>query len=172
MVGLPVLETARLILRPWSLDDLDATVAMDSDPAVMRFIHPVEDPEEHRAWARQRLTAGFGPGLGFWSVFAKDDPARFLGFMILKRLPGHELVEIGWRLVRDAWGKGFASEAALALRDHGFGSLGLPQIVAVAHPDNLASHRVMAKIGLVRTGTITAYDQTLPIWRMKRPPGA
>ena len=77
-------------------------------------------------------------------------------------------VEIGYRFVPKAWGRGVATEAATRVLDYGFRTLEPDPIVAVIHPDNRASHRVLEKIGLVRVGTGFHYGQTLPFYRLSR----
>jgi RimJ/RimL family protein N-acetyltransferase len=77
-------------------------------------------------------------------------------------------MEIGYRFVRAAWGRGFATEAAAAVLDHGFRALRLDPIVAVSDPDNLASHRVLRKIGLRAAGTARQYGSELPFFELRR----
>ncbi len=156
---LPAFQTARLLVRPRTMDDFDACIAMDRDPAVTRFIPgPWQDPARHEAFVRQRMAATYPPGLGYWSLFAKDAPDAFLGWVILIPYDGEgPEIEIGWRLARRAWGKGYAAEAARAVADHGFRTVGLERIVADIDPENAASIRVAEKIGMTFAGEGT-YD--------------
>ena len=88
---LPPLETERLRLRQRNLDDLDALVALDSDPQVTRFIDGGEakDPDRLRKQLHTRVNLNFGAQRGYWSVFAKERPDHFLGWVTLVPLPGH-----------------------------------------------------------------------------------
>jgi RimJ/RimL family protein N-acetyltransferase len=90
-------------------------------------------------------------GWGLWAteVAASGDFIGFIGLQPVWDLP-FEGVEIGWRLARAAWGHGYATEGALAVRDYAFGELGLPEIVSVTATTNLRSQAVMCRIGLVR----------------------
>lgn len=147
-----ILTTARLCLRPRTLDDYDACLAMDRDPEVTRFIDgPWADAAAHEAFLHDRMTRDWGEGLGYWSIFRREEPDGFLGWVFLVPHPGG--IEIGWRLVRAAWGQGYASEAAAAMLAHAFGTLGARQVVAAGiHPDNIGSQRVAEKLGMRLAG--------------------
>lgn len=163
-----VLETPRLRLRRRTLDDLDANLAMDLDPEVQRYIFT--EPPDPDAW-RSQLLARIGPAWppvgGIWTVAWRHTPG-FLGWCGLIPLEESGLIEIGYRYVRTAWGQGVATEAARAVLDHGFRALAIDPIVAVAHPDNRASHRVLEKIGLQPAGRAWHYRQWLRFYRLTR----
>ena len=101
--ALPTFTTARLALRPRTLADLDACLAMDRDPLVTKFIHgPWADPIAHQDFVEARIRHVYSAGMGYWSIFAS---ARFIGWILLTPLDLHgPEIEIGWRLVRAAWG--------------------------------------------------------------------
>ena len=168
---LPRLETDRLFLRQIDVDDLDAMVALDSDPEVMRFIRaPITEATQQDRLVQLigRLDRDYGPGLGFWSVFPKETPKNFLGFVLLTTLDSNNEVEIGWRFNRTAWGRGYATEAAQVVLDYGFRDLALDPIVAVIKPGNQRSLAVAEKLGLARDGTRRAYGTDLPFYRLNR----
>jgi len=147
---LPSFETQRLLVRPRRIGDLNACLAMDRDPAVLRYIDvPWRSMAEHRQFVVNRITRAYPAGLGYWSVVLRLVPAAFVGWVLL--IPydavGPE-IEIGWRLLRSAWGVGYATESAAAVLRHGFETLGLDRVVADIHPDNAASLRVAEKLGL------------------------
>ena len=164
-----ILSTPRLRLRPRAIADLDACVAMDLDPEVHRFIYldGPPDPEQHRQQLRARIASGWPSEGGIWVVEWRAEPG-FLGWCGLFPLEDSGLIEIGYRYVRAAWGQGVASEAGRAVLDHGFRDLGLDPIVAVTHPDNLASQRVLAKIGLKARGRAFHYGQSLAFFHLSR----
>jgi len=150
------LETARLILRPRDMGDFDACLAMDGDPEVIRYVAaPWRNEAEHFAFLKQRIAMRYPPGQGYWSIFAKEAPQAFLGWVMLCpcSVAGAE-VEIGWRLNRAAWGHGYATEAAAPVLALGFAKGDMASVVADIHPDNHASLRVAEKIGLVFTGMV------------------
>ena len=147
----PALTTPRLRLRPWTDDDLEPMVAICTDPEVMRwFPRPNTREEVVALLARQRahLAAG-GPGL-----FAAERLAdsALLGFVGLARpsfeAPFTPCVEVGWRLTREAWGHGYATEAARVVLRHGFTTLGLDEVVSFTSVGNLPSQAVMQRLGM------------------------
>jgi RimJ/RimL family protein N-acetyltransferase len=163
------LTTERLRLRPRTMADLDACVAMDLDPQVHRFIYlqGPPDPMRHRQYLRARIAAGWPPRGGIWTVEERTTPG-FLGWCGLFPLEDSGLIEIGYRYVPSAWGRGVASEAGRAVLDHGFRVLGIDPIVAVTHPDNLGSQRVLEKIGLRARGNAVHYGLSLRFYHLSR----
>jgi RimJ/RimL family protein N-acetyltransferase len=148
----PTLRTERLILRPRSLEDTDASVRMDQEPEVTRYVSgPWSDPVAHRAFVEQRTLGPYPDGLGYWTVSTIDRPDEFLGWVLLIPLDatGPE-IEIGWRLRPAFWGRGYATEAARAVLRHGFDQLGLDAVVAEIDADNAASITVAERIGMKR----------------------
>jgi RimJ/RimL family protein N-acetyltransferase len=148
-----LIETARVRLRRLRPSDEHDLVALDSDPEVMRYVGSpagVRAPAETLERVRARI-ADDQPRLGFWAV---EEPAdgRLLGLCALLPMPEGGDVELAYRLARQAWGRGLATEAAGALADHALGALALPRLVAVTYPDNHASQRVLDKLGFTRDG--------------------
>jgi RimJ/RimL family protein N-acetyltransferase len=154
------LETARLELRPLRPDDLGRFAAMNADPDVMRFIGDgrTQDRAEAEAMLGRMLGHWAEHGFGRWAVLRASDGA-FLGFCGVGFLTfAPELIgrpEIGWRLAREFWGSGYSTEAAIAARDHFFRTFAFDELISVAHPDNVASHRIMRKIGMRRVDDLT-----------------
>ena len=152
------LDTPRLILRPFTADDVDNLVELDSDPAVMNFI--TGGKPTPRAEIQQEVLPAFlryyerYTGLGFWAAVEKSS-GDFLGwFHFRPREDGDsDDVELGYRLRRSAWGKGYATEGSRALIRKGFAELGVRRVWAETMAVNAASRRVMEKAGLrlVRT---------------------
>ncbi|MBV1855448.1 GNAT family N-acetyltransferase [Catellatospora tritici] len=154
------LRTARLELRPFtgSAADVEDLYGLDDDPAVMKYLTGGRNTprEQIRDEVLPRLLATYRrfPGFGCWAAFARDGGA-FLGWFALSRdeqMPDGE-AELGYRLRREAWGQGYATEGSLALIDRGFAELGLARVTANTMTVNLGSRRVMEKCGLryVRT---------------------
>lgn len=165
---LPVLETARLRLRPRRLSDVAANLAMDIDPAVHRYIYDQPpDPQAHRDRLEHLIASGWPPLGGVWVVEWKGRPG-FVGWCGLFPLEQSGYIEIGYRFVRDSWGKGVATEAGRRVLDHGFRELRLDPIVAVTHPDNRASQSVIAKLGLRPQPDALHYKRWLKFFRLDR----
>ncbi len=162
----PEIETARLRLYPPRIEDLEARLAMDRDPEVMRFIRPVpEDAEAHREDIRDRILNP--PPGAFWHVELREAPG-FIGWCGVFPLQDSGLMEVGYRYRRAAWGRGLATEATATALDHGFRELKLDLIVAVSDPDNAASHRVLLKIGLRVQGRERHYGLELAFFKLSR----
>ncbi len=149
--------------------DMAANVAMDLDPEVHRyiFVDGPPDPDVHREDIRTRIAAGGPQQGGIWVVEWKDRPG-FLGWCGLFPLRDTEFIELGYRYVRNAWGRGVGTEAARRVLEHGFRVLGLDPIVAIALPANRASRRVLAKVGLQPAGTVTHSGLLHNFYRLTR----
>lgn len=148
-----MIETARLILRPWRDDDRASFAAMGADAEVMQHLGPPVDRAGSDAIVDRLMAIQAVLGHTFWAVERRDTGA-FIGFCGLKMAPLgiaglSGFPEIGWRLARAAWGQGFASEAAQASLDWGW-SHGFARIVAMTVPANTRSQAVMQRIGMQR----------------------
>jgi ribosomal-protein-alanine N-acetyltransferase len=153
MTAAPTLETPRLTLRPFREADLSGLAALCADPETMRYFPETLDWNGSVRLA-DRIKAHFDThGFGPWSVAVKDGP-RYVGFvgLMVPAFAAHftPCVEVGWRLARDAWGQGYATEGARAALAHGFDELGLEEIVSMTVPANLRSRRVMERLGMTR----------------------
>ncbi|MGH7066368.1 MAG: GNAT family N-acetyltransferase [Acetobacteraceae bacterium] len=151
MSELPHFRTERLSLQRLGIDHLEACLAMDRDPEVVRYVGVRwTDQASHRSFLESRIGHSFPPGMGFWSVWRA---AEFVGWIALMPLDlsGPE-IEIGWRFVRHAWRRGYATEAARPIIDHALQTLGLPEVVADVLPANAASIRVAEKLGMRPVG--------------------
>ena len=146
-----VIKTPRLILRPWRDEDYLPYAALNADPEVRRYWPTTLSREESDAQAAAFQKHIEAHGFGFWAAEAPG-VARFIGFIGLLHvgsdLPFGPAVEAGWRLARNAWGYGYATEGACAALADGFGRLGLAEIVAYAVAVNTPSRRVMERIGM------------------------
>ena len=148
-----IFETERLVLRPLHQNDVDLIVALNSDPDVMEFIGPADDSLEHaREYVSKRVEQYKDkPGLGVFIGKIKSSKET-IGWFCLKYLDDTSEIEIGYRLLKEYWGKGFATEGAKCLLNNGFEKLKLKEIVGVTLPENKASQRVLEKIGLSYQG--------------------
>ncbi|MGH3148557.1 MAG: GNAT family N-acetyltransferase, partial [Rubrobacter sp.] len=146
------IETERLLLRLWKDEDLEPYAGMCADPLVMRYVRTGPMSREESA----RQLAGFvrhweERGFGLWAVEerASGEFIGFVGLLYHQDWPeGEHKTEVGWRLGRAYWGKGLATEGALASVRYGFEGLGLQRIISITLPENTASRRVMEKAGL------------------------
>ena len=146
------ISTERLIMRGWRESDLAPWAAMNADPEVRRYVGPLLTPGQAEAWVLNFQDDLDRHGFGFWAleVRASGDFIGFTGLDIVEEEMPVTGVEIGWRLARSAWGHGYATEAARAALEYGFGILTLPEIVAITMAANLRSQAVMERIGMTR----------------------
>ena len=149
------IETPRLILRQWQQSDHKPYIKLNADPEVMKFFPAVKTPGETSAQIK-RLTDYINEhGYGFFAVERKDNH-EFIGFTGLTK-PGFEAyftpcIEIGWRLSKENWGYGFATEAATGCLDFAFCQLKLSEIYAFTAVQNIRSEMVMQRIGMNKVG--------------------
>ena len=144
-----ILETDRLRFATWRDDDWEELQKLTSDPLVIRYLGTGE------AWPRERVLE-FVTRQGenweshrmcLWKLLPRDSDT-LIGICGLQRLPGGEEVEIGWWLAPSYWGRGLATEAAREALSYAFNVLNLPRVVAIAHPANRDSLRVMDRLGM------------------------
>jgi RimJ/RimL family protein N-acetyltransferase len=148
---LPELETPRLCLRQWRATDLEPFAQMNRDPAVMEYFPTLSSREQSDGIVVRTEQLFRERGFGLWALELRESGA-FAGFVGLSvpRFDAHftPCVEIGWRLGREHWGQGYATEAALAALDFGFGACGLTEIVSMTVATNSRSRRVMERLGM------------------------
>ena len=161
---MPTLTTARLELRPVTADVLDLLAGLYADPAVMRYVGCGEPLSRDHAAVRLRLMLGHWQDHGFGVCLVHDRTAgTFLGRCGLSYLGETGAVELGFMFAPPFWGRGYATEAGRACLEHGFGVLKLPRIVAIARPENAASRRVLAKLGM-RCAKMAEWDGGPVVW--------
>lgn len=163
------LETDRLILRRFTEDDLENLVALDSDPAVMRYLTGGE-PTPREAIERKSLPniLGYyarGDRYGYWAAIERAS-GDFLGWFHFR--PAHDgpddEPELGYRLRRAAWGKGYGTEGSRALIRRGFAEFGARRVFATTYEHNLGSRRVMEKAGLTLVRRFRATAEQYAAW--------
>lgn len=165
------LETPRLVLRPTRLEDLDAWTSMFQDVETCRYIGGVQPPS--LAWRSFMTMFGAWRAQGFamFSVLERDS-GRWIGRCGPWCPPGWPGTEIGYSLVREAWGRGYATEAAAAATDWAVHALGWTDIIQTIDPSNLSSQKVAARLGATRRGpgALPAPHENAPveIWGQSR----
>lgn len=146
-----MIETDRLMLRQWRNEDLQPFASLNADPEVMRYFPTTYSSAQSNAMAQRCHDLIAEREWGFWAVSLLDT-GEFIGFTGLhvpsSKLPFFPCVEIGWRLRRQFWRQGYATEAARASLWFGFEIIGLPEIVSFASAVNKPSIGVMEKLGM------------------------
>jgi RimJ/RimL family protein N-acetyltransferase len=143
-------DTERLLLRRWRDGDLAPFAALNADPEVMAHFPGTLSPARSDAMV-ERMDAHLAEhGWGLWAVEVPGVTpfAGFVGLAEADRVLGRPAVEIGWRLARDAWGHGYATEGAREVLRIGFDDIGLEEIVSFTVPANVRSRAVMERIGM------------------------
>jgi RimJ/RimL family protein N-acetyltransferase len=148
------LTTSRLVMRPWRDADRDPFFAINSEPAVLRYLNPIS--REGSDGMIDRITAHFAEhGWGLWALEdrASSTLIGLCGLLTVDgTMPFAPAVEIGWRLSGPWQGKGLAREAAEAALAFGFDTLRLERIVSFTVPANTASWGLMERLGMTRVG--------------------
>ena len=144
-----VFETPRLILGQFTEDDAALILDLNSDPEIVKYVHePVLTSEEQaKKIIIDIILPQYKNNLGRWATYTKDNN-EFIGWCGLKYRPELDEIDLGYRFKRSAWGKGFATEAAKHTLTYGLNDLNLKLITGRAHIENLASIKVLEKIGM------------------------
>lgn len=169
----PIFESPRLLFREFADSEPDARliVQLNSDPEVLKYLHehPTNTLEKALAALRGRIIPQYkNYGYGRWAVHTRHNGA-FIGWCGLKFRPERSETDLGYRFIKSAWGQGYATEAARATLDYGFGKCNLATIGAVAQTGNIASLKVIEKCGMqfVRFGMIDGF--AVKIYRLQNP---
>lgn len=166
------LETKRLQLQKLVASDYDWLLLLHTNPEVMRYIWPCYPKAIDLVLEEERLTRMVAyneqhQDFGYFGIYLKSND-KAIGWACLKHLDGGALIEIGYRLFPEFWGKGYATEAAIILRDFGFKDLKLDKIVGITAPANKPSKKVLQKLGLKYIGRDFFYNTDVDFFEMKR----
>lgn len=164
------LETARLRLEPFELAHFDGLRAMENDPEIMRYISngKVKTPEETRETIARVKLRWQQYGFSWWAMREKQS-GEVVGAACLQHLANQDgaPLEIGWRLNANHHGKGYATEAAQAIIQFAVEQVGVRYLVAVADPENRASHKVMQRLGMTYKGIEQHYDVPCVVYELQ-----
>ena len=162
-MDVPTLTTERLVMRAWRDDDLPAYARMTADPEVMRFMGGPLD--EWDAWRQMAVFVGHWElrGYGLWAVERDGELIGRVGLLQPHGWPG---LEVGWLLGRDAWGHGYATEAARASVEHARQVLGAGELISLIAPENTASAAVAARLGMRPTDDFDLRGMPVVIHRL------
>ncbi len=166
---IPSIRTNRLLLRPWTLGDTDALHSILQEPDILRYFPNPAPPARWKveAYINRHLAHWAGRGFGHWAVVLPED-GRILGWNGLEYLPELEEVEVAYLLSRQAWGRGYATEAAAAALRFGFEQARLTAIIGLVHPGNAASIGVLEKCGLRRADRIQLWGMEMLRYRITK----
>jgi len=144
-----IIETERLLLRTFTLEDAELVYNLNLDPEVIRYTgDPLKDVDHARQVLEQTILPQYALyNHGRWAVHIKPE-LEFIGWCGLKNRPERNEVDLGYRFIKSSWGKGYATEAAFACLKYGFEKLDLEKITGRAMPQNVGSLRVLEKCGM------------------------
>lgn len=147
------LTTERLRLRRFTPDDLNLLLRINGDERVMRYAGGVKTRKQTEELLEARILRYYAdhPGLGVWITVEKASGAE-IGMHLLNNIQGESFIQVGYLLLPEYWGRGYATEMCRAVLHYGFAELRLPQIVAITDRDNVVSQQVLLKSGLHRNG--------------------
>ncbi len=168
------IRTARLLLRPWVLDDAEAALAIYGADAVARWLAPAVERVPDIASMRTHLAswmvecASLDACQGRWAIVLQET-GEVVGGVTLLPLPPYDVdLQIGWQIAPTAWGNGFATEAGHAVAHYAFAA-GLDEIFAVVRPHNVKGAATARRVGMEWVGvTEKYYDRTLEVYRLRR----
>jgi RimJ/RimL family protein N-acetyltransferase len=167
----PVIETGRLILRPWRGDDIAPNTAMLSDPDTARFITPDRKPvtDELNGWRNAAIMAGHWAlhGFGMFAVEEKTS-GKYAGRVGPWCPPGWPGFEVGWGIVKDFRGMGYAVEASRAAIDWVFDNIEVDRIIHNINPENVASQGVARRLGARIEGETRLFGDVVDVWVTER----
>jgi RimJ/RimL family protein N-acetyltransferase len=164
----PRIETDRLVLRGFEERDLDAHAAACADPEVMRYLGGALDRAQ--SWRQMATHLGHWTlrGYGNWAIERKFDGV-LIGRIGLWNPEGWPGLEMGWKLVRGAWGNGYATEAGLTILNWTWNELTISQVISIIDPRNLASQQVAKRLGMQPSNEVTIDGVALTIFTLLRP---
>ncbi len=144
-----ILETDRLVLREFSADDAQALALVLSDPETMKYYPAPIDRAGTQQWIERNLRRYAEDGVGLWAMDLKAN-GEMIGDcgIIRQQVDGEDLYEIGYHLRREYWGRGLATEAAVACREWAFANLKVERLISLIRPDNVPSCRVAERNGM------------------------
>ena len=144
-----VIETPRLLMRHYTLDDVDALAEVLCDHDNMRFFPNRFERKDAEEWIQKNMRRYAEDGVGGWALVLKPDN-KFAGYcgLVRREIDGSREIEVGYALARHAQGRGIATEAARACMNYAFTTLGETRIISLIRPENLPSRRVAERNGL------------------------
>jgi [ribosomal protein S5]-alanine N-acetyltransferase len=163
------LQTERMVLRLMEMADVDDLIGIFSDPVAMRYYPSTKSRQEAQEWVRRVQESYRDRGFGLW-VAVLEDSGEFVGQcgLTVQEVERKNEVEIGYLFLRKFWGRGLATEAARAARDHGFNTLGYERLVSLIDPGNLASRRVAEKVGLTLEKEVEKWGKRICVYAIRK----
>ncbi|HET6993370.1 MAG TPA: GNAT family N-acetyltransferase [Chitinophagaceae bacterium] len=163
-----IFETPRLTVRRYTAADLDYFFQLNGNEDVMRYIRPAQSLEQSKEFL-QRIIADYEawPGMGRWAMFVKDE-MRFVGSFAIIPIENSDKLQLGYALIKNNWGKGYATESVKGGIRYAFEKLGLNEIAGITYPQNEPSQNVLLKNGFVFHKTFMEEDKELNMYLLRK----
>ena len=170
MLSIPALTTQRLLLRPLTPEDFPAWAAMYADEQFATVFGLPAPLNAEDAWRALAVQIGHWElrGFGMWAVAERNSPREFLGRVGFFEPEGWPGFELGWALARPAWGRGYATEGALAALEHAFTTLDRPRVISLISPENPRSAGVARRVGERIVDRIELRGKPADVWAIDR----
>ena len=163
-----ILFSDRLYVRQYTLEDEEAFYRLNSDEEIMRYIRPAKNRQESKAFLLENLQFYKDhPNLGRWALIEKST-SQLVGTFSLLPLEHTTNIHIGYALMKEYWGKGYASEIVKAGMTYAFNQLGLPSLVAITYPEHLVSQKVLLRNGFHPEGVYNDGGKDSLLFRINR----
>jgi [ribosomal protein S5]-alanine N-acetyltransferase len=164
-----IFETKRLLVRCFTAIDHNDFFALHGDPVVMQYIRSAKTREESDQFLQENISYSLNhPSLGRWAVNEKES-GNFAGSFAIIPIPGdEEKIQLGYALLPEYWGRGFATELTAAGLDYFFAQTSLPEIYGITEMPNIASQKVLLKAGFQPAGTKIEEEKELLLFVLKR----
>lgn len=165
-----IFQTPRLLLRRFTIADAPLILELNSDPEIVKYIHEptLKTTKQAEEILKDIILPQYQNNLGRWAIHIRESN-EFIGWCGLKYRPELDEIDLGYRLMQKAWGCGYATEAARHTIEYAFDVLNLKLITARAHIENIASIKVLEKIGMEFTGEGVVDDCPLRTYIKARP---
>jgi ribosomal-protein-alanine N-acetyltransferase len=161
-----IFQTERLMVRPYTMGDLDDFFRLNRDAEVMRYIRPVQTFQQTKEFLVKIIRAyDERPGTGRWGLFLTDG-GQFAGSFAIIPVEKTEMLQLGYALLKEYWGKGYASEAVKGGIAYAFDKLGLEEIAGITFPANLPSQKVLVNNGFVFEKVIVEEGKKLHLFKL------
>ncbi len=161
-----IFETERLVVRRYAAADFDDFYRLNSDEDVMRYIRPLQSKKKSKEFF-EKVIADYTalPGLGRWGMYRRADNS-FVGSFAIIPVEHSDEIQLGYALLKENWGLGYASESVKAGIVYAFTTLGLTQIAGITYPENIPSQNVLLKNGFVFGEKFMEDDKELNLYRL------
>jgi ribosomal-protein-alanine N-acetyltransferase len=168
ITGNIVFETERLLIRPYTTDDLQFFYSLNGDAEVMRYIRPAQNLDQTKLFLKKIIDDyAERPGLGRWAMFSKAG-MDYAGSFAIIPIDNSKQLQLGYALLKQYWGKGFASESVKGGLKVAFEQLKLKEIAGITYPENIPSQKVLLKNGFEFDRTFTEEEKELHLY-IRRP---